>query len=144
MKKPGNCSVCDAADAKYRFKCCRMSFCSPGCFEKHVDCSNSFDSQSQKPLVRPIRKENFDLNLSEDEIMSEDLLRKIVSHSSVSSFLTDETLRSALLRIDSARDRRKAFSRAYEASAKLRELVDVVNAVLGADSQEPSSAALQP
>ncbi len=122
--------MCEGLDAKYRFKCCRVLFCSSDCFRMHGDCSIVLENQSQKHLMRPIRRENFDLNLSEDEIISDDLLSNIASYPPLAGLLLDHDLRMVLVRIDNARDRRKAFSKIYGTSTKLKDLVDAVNGVL--------------
>lgn len=130
--------MCEGSDAKYRFKCCRVLFCSSECFRVHGDCSTVLENQSQKHLMRPIRRANFDLNLSEDEIMSDDLLSNIASDPSLAGILLDHDLRTILFRIDNARDRRKAFAKIYGTSTKLKDLVDAVNGVLEVINQASS------
>ena len=131
MRKFTNCLVCQSPDAKYRFKCCRKLFCSTNCFGEHTGCEIV---QIPKPFVperRFIRSDNFDLNLADEEIISDEVLEKLAGDSAVIDVLRDPLLHRILIRLDNARDRRKAFSTLCESSPLFLELVERVSTAVG-------------
>jgi hypothetical protein len=78
-----------------------------------------------------VRKDNADLDLSSEDVLSPSLLAGLAQDPKLVELLSNESLQDLLLRLDSARDRRRFFSRAYETNIKFRVLIDHVSDTLG-------------
>ena len=131
MRRTPECLICLVSGATYKFKCCKRPFCSVECFNKHLDCATSTSTAAHDNIQRRFnRADNFDLNLSEEEILSDELLEKVSSDSAVMSMLSDPVNQRLLLRLDNSRDRRQSFSRLFEKSSVFASLVERISDVI--------------
>jgi hypothetical protein len=136
MRKPRECLICLKAGASYRFKCCNLSFCSTDCFQKHTDCVSE-PSRTQEPTSRRfVRQDNFDLNLSEEEILSDELLGLVSQNIGIVDMLSESRLQRLLFILDNSRDRRQSFARLLEKSHLFVSLVERISEVISG-SQAP-------
>ena len=134
MRKTTTCLVCDSDNAKYKFRCCLRAFCSQDCFQKHRDCDSLVALKSSLPERRFLRKDNVDLNLPDEEILSEELLERVASNKDVSDLLRDPLLHRILIRLDNARDRRQVFSKLYDTSPVFFQLVELLSGIVSESS----------
>lgn len=130
MRRTPECLICLVSGAGYKFKCCKRPFCSVECFSKHSDCAISTSTSHDNIQRRFNRADNFDLNLSEEEILPDELLEKVSSDPAVMSMLTDPVYHRLLLRLDNSRDRRQSFSRLFERSSVFASLVERISDVI--------------
>jgi hypothetical protein len=124
MKKLLNCVVCEASEAKYKFRCCRKTYCSLGCFNRHENCLEPVEQKPYVPDRRYVREDNCDLNLNDDEFVSETLFEKLIQDDDLRYLLRDPLLQRLLVKVDNARDRRQIFSRLCETSPAFINLVN--------------------
>ena len=85
------------------------------------------------PERRFIRKDNFDLNLSEEEILTDVDLEKLSADTDIQELLRDPLLHRILIRLDNSRDRRQAFARLCETSPIFNQLIEKVSLCVGFD-----------
>jgi hypothetical protein len=130
MKKPATCLVCEAVGAIYRFKCCDRGFCSTACYIRHTECAGGVNTSTAGTYQRQVRADNFDLNVSEEDILTDDVMERVTSDPSISAFIDSPDLQRILIQTNQARDRRRTFSKLSATSPSFASFVSQLNAVL--------------
>lgn len=95
-----------------------------------MDCVSGSSEAVQQPQRRFIRQDNFDLNLSEEEVLSDELLYRVSKDSEIKNMLQDPVYHRLLTRLDNARDRRQFFTRLFEKSPMFASLVERISEVM--------------
>jgi hypothetical protein len=129
-----SCRICGAESAKYKFRCCSGFFCSPDCFRSHTNCDPSDAKTKQAYEPNNVRTGNFDLNLGEDDILTDEELKKIRCDQDINHMLTASRLRAIVSRINHSKDRRRSFRRFYESDNQFSSLVNRIDALMGSSS----------
>lgn len=125
-----SCIVCDAAEAKYKFRCCQKAFCSTDCFKRHSDCEISDAVGVSLPEQRIVRTSNFDLNLTDDEILTDATHDRVRRDPEILRLLTSPKLKSLLFRLNNSRDRRRTFKRMSSTSPLFANLIQRIESAL--------------
>ena len=108
-------------------------FCSAKCFSEHDPCVSDINEAVEKPVLferRYKRTDNNDLNLTEEDTLTDECLDIMSKDEELREFLQNPSIQRILSRLDTARDRRGAFSKIYESSADFVAVVDRITAVL--------------
>jgi hypothetical protein len=124
------CLECGVVGAKYKFRCCQKPFCSQSCFSKHTECLGLNTSLAEISEQRIVRTNNYDLNLTDDEILTEQTYQLIRCDKEVLQMLAHPRVQSLLVRLNNSRDRRKTLKRMYSTSALFSNLIDRIGIVL--------------
>ena len=134
MGKPQSCLICESGGASYKFRCCKRGFCSSSCFSKHTECDSPKDEKPFFPERKFIRHSSYDLNLSEDEIISDEVFEKITANSDISSFLSDPLIQRILVRLDMSKNRRDVFAKLSETSPAFVQLLEMIGSAIGLEA----------
>ena len=138
MKKLDSCLMCQGVGARYKFRCCHRSFCSKECFSQHSECDSRLPERLFVPERRFVRHNNFDLDLVEEDLISEDVLEKVSASSEISALLSDPLLQRILTRLDMSKNRRESFSKLYESSPIFVQLLELISSVAGLQNGDSS------
>ena len=130
MTRSQPCRICGVESAKYKFRCCSGLFCSPECFRQHSECTIA-DSRYQPNDENPnIRINNFDLNLAEEEVLSDESFSTIFRDDEILGMLSASRLRAIITRINHSRDRRRIFRKVYGSDSQFSRLVARIDTLL--------------
>ena len=75
---------------------------------------------------RWVRSDNFDLNLGESEIFSEETLAMLSRNETLKEKLSDPLVQKLLSKLDNSRDRRYTFSKLYDSNDVFRSVIDEI------------------
>jgi hypothetical protein len=127
-----SCLVCSVSGAKYKFRCCQKPFCSQKCFKEHSECPNGEAAISIQAEQRVVRTNNYDLNLTDDEILTEEIYDRVRSDTELLRMLSHPRVQLLLLRLNNSRDRRRTLKRMSSTSALFANLVERIESIVSA------------
>ena len=134
MVHPQSCLICGLESAKYKFRCCQASFCSTQCFREHAECTATSSKPNFESNIH--RTNNFDLNLAEEEILSDESYTRVREDIDIQSMISVSRLQAIISRVNHARDRRRAFRRFYASDSQFSNFVNKVDSVLKSCEQD--------
>mmetsp|Transcript_40241 Transcript_40241/g.159881 ORF Transcript_40241/g.159881 Transcript_40241/m.159881 type:complete len:133 (-) Transcript_40241:1873-2271(-) len=101
------CEVCTTNESNYKCPTCFLPFCSVACSRVHkqTPCEPTRPRENSRPKGHVEEEED-----DEDRvIISENVLRTIGSNKDIKRLISQKRFRDALLRVDGAKDRRRAL-----------------------------------
>lgn len=125
------CIICNDGLPKYKFSCCKKSFCSIKCFKEHSSDTCSFakvtDVKEEKTTTNT--REDLDCELNFDEI------KAIRRNRHVSEWLESRALRRAITGIDQSSSSRERLSK-LSTWMKSEEFLQFAHTLMGAMGHE--------
>jgi hypothetical protein len=102
------------------------------CFKSHSECGFEVSVRENHQDLIPTRSNNFDLNLAEDEVLTQSDFDKIQKDPGISAVLASNRVQLVLRRLNFAKDRRKSFRKLCSSSSTFANLVHQIDAALRA------------